>query len=245
MEEKKIMKEEKYLAYYDEICVEDKKEVLDICTTASQVINDRFKIPFDDPKLLGVLFSKTFEAIIDELKDAQEKKSSYEINIAKRLSIGYTTTSSEEEEKQGNFMIYIIHHSSGENHSDIIEDKEDKKPKDLCVQWKDANIVDNTQAISRISSKTIDKLRKIEVFIGGDDIVIPLFIAIYDSLITIVKELRLAHKDTLEYELNFLSCFTVIVRENKDGEQEISFEPSIDAKLAIKSDKLATSIHDT
>ena len=236
------MKEETYLQIFDEICREDEEDILRICSVASQKLNDLLKLPFDDPRLVGVIFSKTFDAILDELKDSEQKNSGCELNICNRLAIGYTTTASDEEEKSGNFMIYI-NHKSTETHYESSDEVMGKESKDLCVEWNTSNIRDNPSAIQRIQAIAVDKLRKIDVIIGGKDIIMPVFIMTYESLIDVIKIRRQETKE-FEYEINFLSCFNVTARETEDGDSEISIRPNINAKLTIKSDKIASSQYD-
>ena len=242
MKGRKIMKEETYLSIFDEICREDEEDILRICSVASQKLNDLLKLPFDDPRLVGVIFSKTFDAILEELKSSEEKNSSAELNICNRFVIGYTTTASDEEEKSGNFMIYI-NHLSTENHYERSEDIHERDPKELCVKWNTDNINENPSAIQRIQAIAVDKLKQIDVLIGGKDIIMPVFVLTYESLVDVIK-IRRSETKEFEYEVNFLSCFNITARETELGDSDISIRPNINAKLALKSDKLASSIYD-
>ena len=238
-----MAKEEKYLSYYDEICVEDEKDVYEICLTASRIIYDKIHLQFDDPKLVGVVFSKTFDAILEELKNSEKDNSSYELNICDRLRIGYTTTDSDEEEKTGNFMIYINHENADNKYDGLDEKSSDLTIKQLCSQYNTNNTKDNPEAIERIQAIAIDRLKKIDVLIGGTSIIMPIFCMTYESLVNMLKQKRVASKQ-FEYEINFLSCFYILARENEEGDSDISIRPNINAKLTIKSDKMASSIHD-
>lgn len=230
-------KRERYLNYFDEICVEDQEDVITVCDTASMVFYSRFKFKIDDPKLYGVIFSKTFETILNVLEESTKDHLALNINMV-NTEIGYTSVNTETDEKEGNLMFYIRYLYGKKKEG--VKDDYDAKSKELCVQWNTENITENPDILRRISARAIEELKKIDVIIGFSDLIIPLFVTTMESLIEFVQIHRKETKK-FEYEINFLSCFYISCLETEDGD-EISFRPSILSKLKIKNDAIASSI---
>lgn len=49
---------EKYELAFDELCIEDREDVITICSAAQEKLRKAFKIDINDPRIIGVMFSK-------------------------------------------------------------------------------------------------------------------------------------------------------------------------------------------
>lgn len=232
---------EKYLQYFNEICTEDVEDVLMICTTASKRLRDRFKIKIDEPKMLAAIFSKTYETVLRELQSLEKDYSEYQITFCDRFVMGYSTNQNESDEKEGNFMIYI-------NHLNVIPSTDEVDPqlsnKERCVQWNTDNIKTQPEEIKTIAAKTTEALKKIDIVLTSDEIIIPTFITVYETIIEVMK-IRRKEQDKFEYEINFCSCFYVTVIEQDDQDTDIiNIRSNIHGKLMLKNDAIASGKYD-
>ena len=237
------MATERYEKYFDEICKEDIDEVLTISSTASQIIYEKFKIKLDDPKETAVIFSKTFEAILDFLQNLEKDYSEFKINLCNRFVVGYTTIESEEDEKEGNFMVYIRHLNSLNTSMDNDSDNESLKATELAVQWNTDNILDQPKIIKDIASRAYEKLKKLDMYLVSSEVIMPIFITTYENIINYLK-IRRKELDKFEYEINFASIFYIGARESEDDTADIYIRPNIESKLKLKNDAIATAKHE-
>ena len=229
---------EKYESYFEEFAHEDKEHILTICETASKLIYDRFRARFDDPRLLAACFSKIFNAFLNKLQDLQNDYSEFQINICDRLSIGYSTTSDDDDEKNGNFMISIIHLNSNKKNDNV--DDTTSKTEERAVQWNTENIVVQPELLRKISIDAVEQLKTIDVNIGTSELIIPIFITTYESIVNYLK-IKRAEDDAFEFEINFVSCFYIGCREAEDDLDDIYIRPNIESKLKLKNDSKASS----
>ena len=232
---------EKYITYFNEICSEDVEDVLMVCTTASKKLRDRFKIKVDEPRMIAAIFSKTFETTLKELQALEKDYSSYQITFCDRFVIGYSTNENESDEKEGNFMIYI-------NHLNVIPTTDDVDPqldpKERCVQWNIDNIKKQPEELKTIAAKTVEALKKIDITLTSDEIIIPTFITVYETLIEVMK-IRRKELDVFEFEINFCSCFYVSAIEQEDQDTDIiNIRSNIHGKLMLKNDAIASGKYD-
>ena len=105
------MANEKYVDYFMENTEEDRDETLEILDEVLEELK-KLNVYFNKESnvLIGAIFGKTFESILDTLLEFEKKQyNSYSIVIAERVAIGYSSTEDEDEEKQGNFMLFIKH----------------------------------------------------------------------------------------------------------------------------------------
>lgn len=234
------MEEEKYTEYFKNYCVEDQDDVILICQAASSKIYDRVKLKLDDPKLLAVIFSQIYEAILDELKSLEDKYTEFKIDIADRLEIGYTNSEDEDDEKVGNFMIYMKHLSSSKKDDSEVDPT--LKSADLANRWNTENIVNQPEILKKISITACEKLKSIDVYLASSELIIPIFVYVYEA-ITSVLSIRRKELDEFEYEINFISCFYIGAREaeNDDASDQIYIRPNIESKLKLKNDLKASS----
>lgn len=241
-EENKV---EKYLTYFNETVHENEEDIITICEAASVKIWDQIRIKFgkkaDDAKLIGVMFAKTYDAIIKTLQGLEGKKNYEEINFCDRFVISVSTTEDEESEKLGNFMISIT--DTGKIHKDIEMDDADEDKKSRAVFWNTQNVKENPEIIREISMEAIKKLNEIDVFLEAYEFIPPFFSIVYDSIINYIKVKR-REKDAYEFEVYFMSCFYIGARESDDGVDDIYIRPNIESKLGLKNDEKATAKND-
>ncbi len=231
--------DEKYLADYNEFVVEDEEHIIPICSSAIKLIYEKFKVPLKDPKLVAVIVERTYKVIINTLKSYESKLSEFKLNICDRLEIGYTTNTSEEDEKQGNYMIFMNHLDKS-----IVDSlpEEDSTPVERITQWNIENVITQPGIIREISNAVIEDLKSISVNIGISELIMPIFITVYECTVNYVRIKRQELKE-FEFEINFISCFHIGCMETEDG-SSIYIRPNIEAKLLMKDDQAATSIHE-
>lgn len=237
------MATERYEKYFDEICKEDIDDVLTICSTASQIIYEKFKIKLDDPKITATIFSKTYEAILDYLESIETKYQSFKMDICNRFCIGYSTVESEEDEKEGNFMVFIRHINSINTSMDNASDNANLKALELAVQWNTDNILEHPKIIKDIAAKAKEKCEKIDIYLVSSECIMPIFITTYENIVNYVK-IKRKELDKFEYEINFASVFYIGARESEDDTADIYIRPNIESKLKLKNDLIATAKHE-
>ena len=230
--------EEKYLKLFKENVKEDEEHIITICSTASKQIWDRFKIRFDDPKLLGSCFIIIYEEFIRKLQDLQKTYSDFKIKMCDRLEMGYSTNDNDEDEKSGNFMIYIRHLNCTKKDYGIEDPTEG--PRERSVHWNTNNIIAQPELLREISINAVEKLKTIDVAIGFEEAIIPIFVTVYESLIIYLKTKR-KELDEFEFEINFMSCFYIGARESEDVDDDVYIRPNIAFKLELKNDEKATA----
>lgn len=235
---------EKYLSYFNEMCKEDVEDVTTICDVASKEIYEKFKTKFDDPKLLAATFSKIYEAIEAKLKSYQSGENGYsdfQINLCDRLVIGYSTNDDDDDEKKGNFMIYLRHMNSNKKTEEC--DDPTATGEERAVQWNTDNIIDQPKIIAEISVAAVKAASDIDVRLGSQELVMPIFITTYENIVKYLK-VRRKEMDKYELEINFVSCFVIGCRESEEEIDEIYIRPNIQSKLDIKDDHKATSVQE-
>ena len=85
-------------------------------------------------------------------------------------------------------------------------------------------------------------MKSIQVNIGISELIMPIFITVYECTVNYVRIKRQELKE-FEFEINFISCFHIGCMETEDG-SSIYIRPNIEAKLLMKDDQAATSIHE-
>lgn len=241
---------QKFIAYYDENVIEDKEEIETICEVARKQLWERFHLKFGDvtksdpegAKMVGSCFAVIFDTILLKLEELERTHSDYQINIADRLVIGYNTSEDDDDEKQGNFMVFLKHL---ENNKKVEKNFDPSlKPVQRAVEWNSINILAQPDIIREISESAVSLLSsEIEVTIAQPELIMPIFVTVYDALVSFLK-IRRNEKDEFEYEINFMNCFKIGVRENEDNLSDVYIIPNIESKLRLKSDALATSINE-
>lgn len=236
---------------YDEWVLENQKDIHIICDSVNLVLESRFGMVMDEYRrpvrngyrMTCLIFCYTYAAIINELQKLRETNSSYQINLANRLTIGFTNQSSDEDEKTGNFMIFIKHlnhYTVGANDGEY---RDSKKKRQYVTEWNSENMTEKPVVTNRIAAYAHKQLEKINIYLGTPELIFPVFITVYESIVEYVKNVRRS-AELEEFEINFASCFWIKAMEQDDGVDKIIIRPSIESKLDLKSDKEATSIYD-
>lgn len=227
---------EKWLAYYEENIHEDKEEIRDIAETASSVIRERFNIPLEGYQLTTVCFLKIFESFLKKLVSLEDQYDNFEINLANRLLIGFTNNLDQDNEKSGNFMVYMKH-----LHESIKTEQQDDPTVsniERIVQWNAENVIENPALIRTMTIDAVKALRDVDIHLANNEIIMPIFIIFYESIINYIK-IRRREKDEFELSINLI-WFEAICREGEeDGKDEFTLIPSIASKLLLKNDSKA------
>jgi hypothetical protein len=187
---------------------------------------------------LAVIFAKIYDAFRDKLVSLRSTYSDFEINIANRLAIGYDNSKDEEDEKEGNFLIYI---------NNLPFNRKDEKIEDpaigsveRAVQWNTENVIEKPKIIREIAIDAMNKLKELDIPIGTEELIIPIFISVYEAMVNYIKIHR-EELDEFEYEVNFMCRFSIGVR--KLAEDSIYIRPNINEKLMLKDDDLAEKMY--
>ncbi len=242
-----------YVEYYNENCCEDQEFINLVCETAGARMKEQFNLPIyaktgtypdgserysSDPRLIASIFAKIYEAILINLKLSEKTYSNFAINLANRLTIGYTTTEDEDEEKQGNFMIHIK--DMGFTPRAYETGDTDMTANQLCTLWNSENIQEQPELISRIAESARKILKQdLAIELQSHEPIMPIFITVYETLVQMIQ-MRRKEIDEFEFGVNFMSCFWIIAREG-EYEDVIDFRPNIDSKLTIKDDASASA----
>lgn len=241
---------QKLIKAYDGRTFENQKDIALICDTANKVIYDRFRVNLrrpDDPffsyyKMTAMIFVETFRAIIQQLLDRRATNATYNINIGNRINIGFSNSDNDEDEKNGNFCPYVkdIPHYTVKDDDDI---KLDGHCKEYIRNWNQENMIQNPEDTLTIANRALKSLKAIDINLGSPELVFPLFVTIYESIISYLKIRRRESEDD-EFMINFCNCITVDCIGQDDGVDKITITPAIEDKLNIKSDKNGTAIYE-
>ena len=241
---------QKLIKAYDSRTFENQKDIALICDTANKVIYDRFRVNLrrpDDPffsyyKMTAMIFVETFRAIIQQLLDRRATNATYNINIGNRINIGFSNSDNDEDEKNGNFCPYVkdIPHYTVKDDDDI---KLDGHSKEYIRNWNQENMIQNPEDTLTIANRALKSLKAIDINLGSPELVFPLFVTIYESIISYLKIRRRESEDD-EFMINFCNCITVDCIGQVDGVDKITIIPAIEDKLNIKSDKNGTAIYE-
>lgn len=229
---------EKFMEYFNEYVTEDTEDIITICESASKIINDRFRCKLPKAELVASMFSSIYYSILNELTVFEKEYNDFQINICDRLIIGYSTTEDEDDEKQGNFQIYIRHLNSAKKNDDIAD--QEATTDERAVIWNATNVKEQPELLRKISIKAKEDLEKIDVVIASSELILPIFVSVYEALIMYITTRR-RELDEFQYEINFCSCFNIGAREAEDELDEIYLVPSIASKLTLKNDAQATA----
>ena len=241
---------QKLIRAFDNRTFENQKEIALICDTANKVIYDRFRVNLrrpNDPffsyyKMTAMIFVETFKAIIEQLIERRNSNATYNINIANRINIGFSNSDNDEDEKNGNFCPYVkdIPHYTVKDDDDI---KLEGHAKEYIRNWNQENMIQNPEDTMTIANRALKALNEIDIKLGSPELVFPIFVTIYESIISFLKIRRRESEDD-EYMINFCNCITVDCIGQDDGVDKITIIPAIEDKLNIKSDKKTTSIYE-
>ena len=242
-----------YVEYYKENCCEDQEFVNLVCETAGARMKELFNLQFctqtgtypdgsprysSDPRMIASIFAKIYEAILTNLKLAEKAYSNFAVNLANRLTLGYSTPEDEDDEKQGNFMVFIK--DMGFTPRAYETGDADMTANQLCTLWNSENIQEQPELISKIAESARKILKQdLAIELQSHEPIMPIFVTVYETLVQMMQ-LHRKEIDEFEFEVNFVSCFWIIAREG-EYEDVIDFRPNIDSKLTIKDDATASA----
>ena len=107
------------------------------------------------------------------------------------------------------------------------------------VQWNAENVIENPALIRTMTIDAVKALRDVDIHLANNEIIMPIFIIFYESIINYIK-IRRREKDEFELSVNLI-WFEAICREGEeDGKDEFTLIPSIASKLLLKNDSKAT-----
>lgn len=216
---------------------EDVNENMEIGNLAIDAVYKKYKIKFSSPRLVLAYYNKVYGVIKETLLSKRAKNAEYKINVAGIVEIGYTDGDKNEDlEKMGSFVPYIM--QLGESTGLDSEYGDDSLEK--CVQWNSKNVKEQKDIINKISVSAVKVcLDELDLTIGNPEIIIPVWVAIHESMVKLMK-LKLTESKEFEIMINFAGCYDVYCRKTEDG-TDIEFSPNIEDKLDTKSDIKASS----
>ena len=245
-EVKILTKAEPWVIFLKDSLCEDFDVIESIADTANRSLYEKYKIKLDSWPMSTAVFLKTFESICAMLKSKESNYSNYAINFMNRFIVSFNSNINDEDEKNGNFMIYI-RHIGGDTAKDTFIDPTDT-PLTRVADWNKENLVSKIddgvmkkqpELTRKMSLLAVEYINKINIKLANNEVIFPLFINYYDSIITVCKLVR-KDRDLPKLEVN-LGLLRIIIKEGPDGRDVIELKPDIAGKLNIKDDKLATS----
>ena len=245
-EVKILTKAEPWVIFMKDSLCEDFDIIESIADTANRTLYEKYKIKIDSWALSTAIFLKTFESICVMLKSKEKDYSSYAVNFMNRFIVSFNSNINDEDEKTGNFMIYL-RHVGGDTVKDTFVDPTDT-PLTRVSDWNKDNLISKIddgvakkqpELTRKMSLLSVDYINKINIKLANNEVIFPMFINFYDSIITVCKLVR-KDRDLPKLEVN-LGLLRVVVKEGPDGRDIIELKPDIAGKLNIKDDKLASS----
>ena len=244
---KLLTKAEPWVIFVKDSLCEDYDIIENIADTANRALYEKYKIQLDSWPMSTAVFLKTFESICAMLKSKEQNYSEYAINFMNRFVISFNSNLNDEDEKNGNFMIYL-RHIGGETVKDTFIDPTDT-PLTRVADWNKDNLISKIddggvmkkqpELTRKMSLLAVDYINKINIKLANNEVIFPMFINFYDSIITVCKLVR-KDRDIPKLEVN-LGLLRVIIKEGPDGRDIIELKPDIAGKLNIKDDKIASS----
>ena len=248
-EVKILTKAEPWVIFMKDSLCEDFDIIESIADTANRTLYEKYKIKIDSWALSTAIFLKTFESICVMLKSKEKDYSSYAVNFMNRFIVSFNSNINDEDEKTGNFMIYL-RHVGGDTVKDTFVDPTDT-PLTRVSDWNKDNLISKIddgvakkqpELTRKMSLLAVDYINKINIKLANNEVIFPMFINFYDSVITVCKLAR-KDRDLPKLEVN-LGLLRIVVKEGPDGRDIIELKPDIAGKLNIKDDKLASSANE-
>ena len=225
--------------WVEENIFENKKELLEIGEIANKILSDKLSagIPLADTTV--AMSCNTFPTILDVVKAQEDGWSDFCLNIADRLKVGYTTTDDEDDEKGGNYMVFMQHVESTASDDSLSDDE--TRTVELCTEWCATNIKVQSDIIKEVASKAKVNLDKnINIKIDTIEFIMPFFCIVHSQIVNYIR-LKRKELEVSEYEIDVAGIYIAKAVETDDGEEVISFEPTITTKLFFKDDESATA----
>jgi len=135
-------------------------------------------------------------------------------------------------------MVSIRHLNSNKKNEE--SDDPTAKSTERAVQWNTENIIAQPELLRKISIEAVDELKQIDVSIGSSELIMPIFVTVYEAIVNYLK-IKRRENDSIEFEITFMSCFYIGARESEDEVDDIYIRPNIESKLKLKNDTKASS----
>ena len=225
--------------WFRENVSENIPEITKIMELTNKFLSDHFNMNINKVETTAAMYTKILETICDVIVEKESEYDSFNLNVADRFNIGYTTTDNEDDEKNGNFMVYM---TNIENHSNdiTIDDEDDKDTITLRTEWNAANIKTQSDIIKEISSKSKATLGDfLNIATQSTEFIMPIFCITHSHILKFIKQQRI-EKGLKEYELNICGMYIIGVQETDDAVEEVYYVPGIPMKLRFKNDQMAT-----
>ena len=247
------MADTKLEKWWEENIKENEAELVVAGSFACKKMYDYFSVKIEDPCAMIAFYCIIFDNITQEIREREKEYDNFSIDIADRLTVGYTTTSDEDDEKVGNFMIYMKNlvgksvkelSSYTDDETDDIEkirkmSSDDESTIELITNWNATNIKENADIIKDIASKSKDDISKIlDYKMGTHELIFPMFCTVHDAILCELALEKTSRKKS-EVELAIAGWFTVGIQSTDDGD-DIYFDPSPSLKLKFKDDSIAS-----
>ena len=227
----------KWLVYFNTNICEDFDIIQKIADVSTSALYDKFNVKIDDWRLITAAFLKIFETFMQHLVSMEKDHSEFEINLANRLLIGFNNNENDDDEKTGNFMVFMRHLKESPKLDGISDPTISNIER--CVQWNTENIIENPELIRKMTVDAVKNLNNIEIQVANNELIMPIFITFYESIITVLK-LERRDRDSYEIIVN-LGWFMMIAQEGEDGRDNYFIRPDIGSKLFLKNDSGASS----
>lgn len=228
-----------YKDIFAENCVEDREDNILILDNAGRTIHKKFSVSIEDPSIWGTIFYIVYNAIIEHIVSKEKEYSSYQLSVCDRFVVGYDNDEDEDNEKIGNFAIQIKDRGMNIDATDV--DDPTITAREKCVRWNAENVINQADDIRNIAIRSRDLLQIAGIRLASPELIMPIFITIYQHLISFLK-IRRRELDQFEYQCNFMSCFYIYARESEQGDDIIAIKPSIGDKLNAKNDEAANKL---
>jgi len=184
------------------------------------------------------IYASIFDSLCNVVVDKEKEYDDFNLNVADRLEVGYSTTNSDDDEKTGNYMVYIRHLESKASDMPLDEDEDDTIV--LCTQWNAANIRVQADVMKEVAARAKKDLSDIiNIKTGNYEFIVPMFCIIHSQILRYIRMKR-KEVDKSEYELNVAGLYTIGIQVTEDTEEEIYYVPSIALKLKFKNDAIAS-----
>lgn len=237
------MAQKKYETWFEQNVLTDVSEVESIGLLAIRSADNLFNLKLRKPQLVITWFGVVYEEICKELINMRNNDFlDYHVTICGRIEFGYSAGIDSDHEKQGNLCPYIKH-----LYKQVKADKPDSTTTlQNCVKWNSLNNTTDIDYVSKVVTNSFNRLRnEFEIFIEREELVMPVFITVYESLISFMR-IRRAEMKEYEYSLQFANCFEITIIQNDEADDDqslagditdiITITPSVSLKLDIKDD---------
>lgn len=221
-----------------------------IAQLAKKDLLEKFRMGFEEPISVIAFYAVTFDAILEELKDAQKDNKEYNISFVDRFDIGYTDCTDEDNEKVGSFNPYM--YPVDTVLKDFIPD-EDEKSIERNMRWNAENIHEQPKVIHDISVRATKMLaEKVDLHLpkSGECVIGP-FCIIHDYIVKYLSEYfmqqyyNVEDVNTYRMMVNVMAgSYDMILSINENGKVEIQYKLNVSAKQSTKDDGVASGDRD-